>query len=81
MSYHLPDAPAIRAAERFGTEKPEDCCPICGAACEEIYHFSDGRPAGCNVCDRRESSESQRDESDGNFMLSWGLFPSLRKER
>ena len=61
MSYHLPDAPAIRAAERFGTEKPEDCCPICGAACEEIYHFSDGRPAGCNVCDRRESSESQRD--------------------
>lgn len=65
MSYHLPDAPAIRAAERFGTEKTEDCCPLCGAVCEEIYHFSDGRPAGCNVC--------------GNFMLSWGLFPGLRE--
>lgn len=77
----LPDAPYIRAAERFGMEEPEMRCPLCGAVCDEVYRFSDGRPAGCNVCDRRESSESRRDEQGGNFMLSWGLFSGLREER
>ncbi len=67
MSYHLSDAPYIQAAERFGVEEPANRCPLCGAVCEEIYRYSDGRPAGCNVC--------------GNFMLSWGLFPGLGEEQ
>ena len=65
MSYQLPDAPYIREAEKFGMEEPEMRCPICGAVCEEVFSFPDGRPNGCNVC--------------GDFMLSWGMFPRDRK--
>ncbi len=63
----LPDPPYIQEAERFGAEEPTNRCPLCGAVCDEVYHFSDGRPAGCNVC--------------GNFMLSWGLFSGWGEER
>ena len=67
MSYQLPDAPYIREAETYGMEEPEEICAICGAVCKEVFRFPDGRPTGCNVC--------------GDFMLSWGMFPGLRKER
>lgn len=65
MSYRLPDAPYIREAERFGAERPEKICPVCGSACDKIYHLDDGRVAGCDVC--------------GDFMLSWGMFPDRQE--
>lgn len=51
MSYQLSDHPAIRQAELEGA--PECIgphCPVCGAACEQVYCNGDGEVFGCDVC-------------------------------
>ena len=51
MSYILPDHPYIRAVEWEGiAECAGPHCPVCGAACEQVYRNNDGDVFGCDVC-------------------------------
>ena len=57
---HIPDDPAIRAAERTGYapgHKPEyPSCPVCGKNCETIYTDNAGNIFGCDVCIKQEDA-------------------------
>ncbi len=62
--YYVPDPPDIRAMERngyIGKEPHFPHCPVCGAACEEMYYDRNGEYFGCDVCVKSRDAWDEHD--------------------